>query len=467
MVARLEYETVSPAAAGPWARASFRINPIQLKGRVRLDAIDLLRGLVMVLMVLDHTRDFFAAGNFNPRDVNDPALFLTRWVTHFCAPVFVFLAGTSAFLYGARGRTVREVSWFLFTRGLLLVLLELTIVRFAWTFSVFPDFVLLQVIWAIGMSMIVLSALIHLPLCAIGAIGVGMIAGHNLLDGVQAEQFGQLGWLWNVLHQPALLHPTAEVTVFALYPLIPWIGVMAAGYALGPVMLREPSSRRRWLVGLGIGVTLSFILLRATNLYGDPAPWTSHEGIVATLLSFVNTEKYPPSALYLAMTLGPALLALAAFEFAHGKVAEAVHNLRPSASLFLPRAPAAPPCNGSGLRGDRSWRCRLAVRWPADRGQACWLRAGAPRRVPGVDDRGGDALPALPLVCRSQAPAQRCVAELLLIMAANRRKAAASRCGTCAAPAPGLPKAQRPLRSVGRSRPAALWARGPVAPRRP
>ena len=322
MVARLEYETVSPGAAGPLPRASFGIDQIQLKGRVRLDAIDLLRGLVMVLMVLDHTRDFFAAGNFNPRDVNDPALFLTRWVTHFCAPVFVFLAGTSAFLYGARGRTVREVSWFLFTRGVLLVLLELTIVRFAWTFSVFPDFVLLQVIWAIGMSMIVLSALIHLPLWAIGVIGVGMIASHNLLDGVLAEQFGQLGWLWNVLHQPALLHPTAKVTVLALYPLIPWIGVMAAGYALGPVMLRDPSSRRRWLVGLGLGVTLSFILLRATNFYGDPAPWTSHEGIVATLLSFVNTEKYPPSALYLAMTLGPALLALAAFEFAHGKVAK-------------------------------------------------------------------------------------------------------------------------------------------------
>jgi uncharacterized membrane protein len=235
--------------------------------------------------------------------------------------VFVFLAGMSAFLYGTRGRTVREVSWFLFTRGLWLVLLELTIVRFAWTFSVVPDFVLLQVIWAIGISMIVLSALIRLPPWVIGAIGIGMIAGHNLLDGVQAEQFGELAWLWNVLHQPALLHSTSDVTVLALYPLIPWIGVMAAGYALGPVMLREPSSRRGWLVGLGVAVTLSFILLRATNLYGDPAPWTLHEGIGATLLSFVNTEKYPPSALYLAMTLGPALIALAAFEFAHGKVA--------------------------------------------------------------------------------------------------------------------------------------------------
>jgi uncharacterized membrane protein len=185
----------------------------------------------------------------------------------------VFLAGTSAFLYGARGRTVREVSRFLFTRGLWLVLLEMTIVRFAWTFSVFPDLVLLQVIWAINISMVVLSGLIHLPRWAIGAIGIGMIAGHNLLDGIQAEQLGQLGWLWHILHQPAFLHPTTGISVFALYPLIPWIGVMAAGYALGPVMLLEPPSRRRWLVGLGVALTSGFVLLRAANVYGDPAPW--------------------------------------------------------------------------------------------------------------------------------------------------------------------------------------------------
>jgi uncharacterized membrane protein len=288
---------------------------------VRLDAIDLLRGLVMVLMALDHTRDFFGAAGFNPRDVNDPALFLTRWVTHFCAPVFVFLAGTSAFLYGARGRTVREVSWFVLTRGLWLVLLEVTIVRFAWTFSVFPHFVLLQVIWAIGVSMIVLSGLIHLPRWAVGVIGIVMITGHNLLDGIQAAQFGQLGWLWQVLHQPGLLHTTPDIGVFALYPLIPWMGVMAAGYVLGPVMLLEPTSRRRWLIGLGVGVTLGFILLRAANIYGDPAPWMRHDEISASVLSFLNTEKYPPSALYLAMTLGPALIALAVFDAAKGKLA--------------------------------------------------------------------------------------------------------------------------------------------------
>lgn len=292
-----------------------------IPGRMRLDSIDLLRGLVMVLMALDHTRDFFAASGFNPRDVNDPALFLTRWVTHFCAPVFVLLAGTSAFLYGARGNTARQVSRFLFTRGLWLVLLEVTIVRFAWTFSVFPDFVLLQVIWAIGISMIVLSGLIHLPYWVVGTVGIGMIVGHNLLDGIQAEQFGPFSWLWNVVHQPATLHMTSDIAVFALYPLIPWIGVMAAGFALGPVMLLKPAPRRRWLIGLGAVVTLGFVLLRAANVYGDPAPWARHDTISATMLSFLNTEKYPPSALYLAMTLGPTLVALAWFERAKGKLA--------------------------------------------------------------------------------------------------------------------------------------------------
>ena len=235
---------VSLESATPWIARTLPA------GGARVDSIDLLRGLVMVVMALDHTRDFFSAGGFNPRDVGDPALFLTRWVTHFCAPVFVFLAGTSAFLYGARDRTVREVSRFLFTRGLLLVLLEVTVVRFAWTFSLLPEFLVLQVIWAIGVSMIVLAGLIHLPRWAIGALGIGLMAGHNLLDGIQAAQLGPLGGLWHVLHQPALMHLTSEVAVFALYPLIPWIGVMAAGYALGPVMLLEPAQQRRRRSGL-------------------------------------------------------------------------------------------------------------------------------------------------------------------------------------------------------------------------
>ncbi|MGH8772580.1 MAG: DUF1624 domain-containing protein [Burkholderiales bacterium] len=267
------------------------------------------------------------AAPFNPRDVTEPALFLTRWITHFCAPVFIFLAGTSAYLYGARGKSQNEVSRFLFTRGLWLVFLEFTVVRLAWTFSVFPDMLLMQVIWAIGVSMIVLAGLVYFPNWAIGGFAIIMLAGHNLLDQIKAEQFGAAAWVWNVLHEPALLQLTPEVTAFALYPLIPWIGVMATGYVFGPVMQFESARRRRWLIALGAVAILGFFVLRATNVYGDPAPWSTQDVVMATILSFVNNEKYPPSALYLAMTLGPAVIALAALEMAGGRLANFLSSL--------------------------------------------------------------------------------------------------------------------------------------------
>jgi uncharacterized membrane protein len=289
-------------------------------GRNRIVSIDLLRGLVMVLMALDHTRDFFAGGSFNPRDVAEPALFLTRWITHFCAPTFIFLAGISAFLYGAQGRSTGEVSRFLFTRGLWLVLMEFTVVRLGWTFSFHFDHLVTQVIFAIGASMIALAALVRLPRWAIAAVGVAMIAGHNLLDPIKAAEFGAYAPLWNLLHQPGQA-AVGGIKLFALYPLIPWIGVMAAGYALGPVFKLDRDSRRRWLVGLGAAVTVGFFVLRILNVYGDPTPWSAQDSFLATALSFLNVEKYPPSLLYLAMTLGPALLLLAAFEEARGRLA--------------------------------------------------------------------------------------------------------------------------------------------------
>jgi uncharacterized membrane protein len=290
--------------------------------RSRIDSIDLLRGLVMVLMALDHTRDFFAAGGFNPRDVTDPALFMTRWITHFCAPIFIFLAGISAFLYGEQGRSTADVSRYLFTRGLWLVLIEFTVVRLGWSFSFNVDFFMMQVIFAIGASMIALAALVHLPRWAIAAIGIGMIAGHNMLDGIKAAQLGAAAPIWNVLHEPALLQLTAGVKVYALYPLIPWIGVIAAGYALGPVFRLDSGTRVRRLFALGAAITAGFVILRATNLYGDPAPWIAQETWLATALSFINCEKYPPSLLYLAMTLGPGLMLLAAFQSVHGKLSD-------------------------------------------------------------------------------------------------------------------------------------------------
>jgi len=285
--------------------------------RTRLHSIDFLRGLVMLLMALDHTRDFFAVGGFNPRDVTEPALFLTRWITHFCAPTFIFLAGISAFLYGTERKT-SEVSRYLFTRGCLLVLIEFTVVRFGWTFSFNIDYLAILVIFAIGASMITLAALVHLPRWAIAIFGLALIAGHNVFDGIKAEQLGAAAPVWHLLHQPGAFDLTRGFKLIVLYPLIPWIGVMAAGYALAPVFRLERETRVRQLFAIGAWITLSFVVLRASNLYGDPAPWSVQNGVVATVLSFINCEKYPPSLLFLAMTLGPALMLLAVSDGAQG-----------------------------------------------------------------------------------------------------------------------------------------------------
>jgi uncharacterized membrane protein len=282
-------------------------------GRVpRIASIDLLRGLVMILMALDHTRHFFGIGG-SLRDVGEPTLFLTRWITHFCAPTFVFLAGLSAFLFSI-GRSSGETARFLFTRGLFLILVELTLIRFAWSFNFNLDYFPAGVIWVIGLSMVLLAGLIYLPRWLLLAFALGMIAGHNLLDGMAAQDFGQAAWLWQVLHERGSIVIGETLRVYVLYPLIPWIGVMALGYAMGPIMLQESAARRRLLFGLGAAVTLGFVLLRASNLYGDPTPWIMQADWLATLLAFLDCEKYPPSLLFLMMTLGPALMLLALFD---------------------------------------------------------------------------------------------------------------------------------------------------------
>ena len=288
--------------------------------RLRINSIDLLRGLVMVVMALDHTRDFFGAGGMNPRAFLEPAPFMTRWVTHFCAPTFILLAGVSAYLHGAHGRSKREMSWFLLTRGFWLILIEFTLVRFAWRFNFDLNVFVFQVVWVIGASMVFLAGLIQLPRWAVAAVGLGMIAGHNLLDSVRAEHFAAAGWAWNFLHQPAVLQEGGRAA-FPLYSLVPWVGVMATGYAMGSIMLLDQTRRRRLLFALGAVVSAGFLLLRATNLYGDPVAWVSQKDWLATALSFIDCEKYPPSLLYLMMTLGPMLLALAALEQARGHLA--------------------------------------------------------------------------------------------------------------------------------------------------
>jgi uncharacterized membrane protein len=280
-------------------------------------SIDLMRGLVMVLMALDHVFWFFT--DFAPTDLSrtDAAFFFTRWVTHLCAPAFVFVSGTSTFLSAQQGLSRSQLAMRLFMRGLWLVLLEVTAVHLAWTFNLDYSELALGVLWALGWSMIVLSVLIHLPIRAIALIGITMIFTHNLLDGIRLEDFeapdGALewqGWLLSILH---IRHGPVR------FPLIPWIGVMAAGYAFGPVMLIAREKRKEIMLRWGLILIAAFVALRAFNGYGDPDPWLRQETGIFTALSFLDTTKYPPSLLYLLMTLGPMLLLLSIFEREQGR----------------------------------------------------------------------------------------------------------------------------------------------------
>ena len=281
----------------------------------RIHSVDILRGLVMIVMALDHTRDFVntQAQAFRPEDLaqTTTAIFMTRWITHFCAPVFMLCAGLGAFLRLERtGGRVVDLSRFLWTRGLWLVVLEITLVRIGFFFDVdYSGLIILLVFWALGLSMIVLAALVWLPWRAVAAISVAMILLHNLLDPVRAASLGSMTWLWRVLHEPGLLLTPPPVIVVG-YPLIPWIGVMAAGFCLGRVYLLPPAARSRFLVRLGLGLTLAFLIIRAVNIYGDPSRWSGQATPMFTVLSFLNTTKYPPSLLFLLMTLGPAIAML-------------------------------------------------------------------------------------------------------------------------------------------------------------
>lgn len=303
-----------PSSAAPFPTAG----PPEPAAKPRLESLDLLRGLVMVLMALDHVREHLHLGAsvHEPTDLayTTPALFLTRWITHFCAPAFMFLAGTGAFLWGTRGRTREEISRYLLTRGLWLVLLELTVINWEWQMGVNFSYLGGLVIWALGWSMVALALLVRLPVPAIGAFGWWMIVGHNLLDGVKPERFGPLAWLWNILHVRGELAWAPGQTFLVLYPLVPWIGVMAAGYAFGSWMAKPDPRRQRRLIALGLLFIAVFAELRTYNFYGDPTPWSHQKDAIFTALSFLNCEKYPPSLLFLLMTLGPAFVLLGLLE---------------------------------------------------------------------------------------------------------------------------------------------------------
>jgi len=291
--------------------------PSALDGSSRVASLDLLRGLVMVLMALDHTRDFFTNLPFDPENLarTSLALFLTRWVTHFCAPLFFFLAGTGAYYFGRRHSFV-ELSKFLLTRGLWLIIVEFTIVGTAWTFK-FP-WGFFGVIWALGASMVLLSGLVKLPIRWLTAISLAVVLLHDLTDTFRPT--GPWSWIWSILHVKGSIS-IAGFHNFVLFPLVPWFAVMALGYCFG--FLFQSADRRRWLLSLGIGFTLAFVILRGTNLYGNPpalpggvTPGDFHvqRSAAKTLILFLDTEKYPPSLQFLLMTLGPSFLLLYLFE---------------------------------------------------------------------------------------------------------------------------------------------------------
>jgi uncharacterized membrane protein len=279
----------------------------------RYRSVDVLRGLVMAVMALDHTRDFVhaAAMTFQPEDLSrtTAAIFLTRWVTHVCAPVFMFTAGLGAALRLERGGTKSQLSRFLWTRGLWLVVLEFTVVRWGFLFNVDYRLVILLVFWALGLSMIALAMLVRLPYRALVAVSLGLIVLHNTLDRVRSTSFGQLAWVWKILHEPGAMS-AAGSTILVAYPLVPWIGVMSLGFCFGRVYRLTPERRRTLLLRIGFAMCAAFVLLRAMNVYGDPRPWTRQSSVGFTVLSFLNCTKYPPSLAFLLMTLGPAVVFL-------------------------------------------------------------------------------------------------------------------------------------------------------------
>jgi len=291
--------------------------PVQ---KQRINSIDVLRGAIMLVMALDHVRDYFSNSQIQPLDIPHTtlALFFTRWITHFCAPTFIFLSGVSAYLSLSKKASKKEASGFLLKRGLWLILLELTIIGFGWQFDIGFHTIFLQVIWVIAWSMIVLSALIYLKPQYILVFGLILIFGHNLLGGINSASFGRQGIFWMLLHEAGFYQINTRESIFLIYPLIPWIGVMAVGYVFGSLYKMDAAQRRPLFLKLGATALLFFVVLRFSNLYGDTAPWQHQAVWWRTVLSFINCQKYPPSLLFLLMTLGTSIILLSLLDHRGG-----------------------------------------------------------------------------------------------------------------------------------------------------
>lgn len=289
-------------------------------GALRLDAIDLLRGLVIVLMVLDHVRDYVHAPAlvFNPTDLSQthPLLFMTRWLTHLCAPTFVFLAGVSIFMQRANGKAPATLSRFLLTRGVWLIVLEFTIINFGFNWG--PPLAFGQVIWAIGASMVLMSLIVRLPATAVLGLGAAIVVCHQFVaSAIDATQLGPWTQAWFFTMQPG---PTSFVRGFVPYPVIPWFGVMCLGHGLGFIFRQDAQQRRRSVLALALGLLAAFVVLRTINGYGDPAPWSRQSSVVMTVLSFINVSKYPPSLMYVLVTLGVSMLLFLALDKVAGRL---------------------------------------------------------------------------------------------------------------------------------------------------
>jgi uncharacterized membrane protein len=289
----------------------------------RVDSVDLLRGLVMIVMALDHARDFFTNRFYDPADLTHtyPALFFTRIVTHVCAPTFMLLAGTAAQLSLSRGKSRADVARFLLSRGIAFVIAEHTILRLAWTSKIFLFPIMGGTLWGLGWAMIGLAPLVFLPMRWIAVTGALIVLAHNAFDGLTAHTTGTLRYLAVFLHGGFIGSPQQPI-MFVGYSIIPWVGVMALGYALGPTLRWPVDKRRRFFFRVGLALTLGFVALRVTNWYGDHLKWSPQGDAVATLMSFVDTEKYPPSLLFLMMTLGPMLMLLSLLERWKGRFAQ-------------------------------------------------------------------------------------------------------------------------------------------------
>lgn len=288
----------------------------------RIHSIDILRGIIMVIMALDHVRDFYSNATFDPLDLSKTSVifYMTRWITHLCAPTFIFLSGTSAFLSLAKKKTKKEASLFMLSRGIWLLFLEMTIIGFGWQVDTGFHTIFAQVIWAIGWSMIIMSVLIFLEPLYVGIFGLILIFGHNALDGIKAESMGGGKFFWMFLHEQNFFAFSKDRGIFILYPLVPWVGVMAAGYAFGSLFKLVPDKRQALFIKIGLCSILLFLILRGLNIYGDPFPWQHQAVWWKNILAVMNVQKYPPSLAYLLITLGISITTLGLLERTDNKV---------------------------------------------------------------------------------------------------------------------------------------------------